>query len=195
MAATTTRELFRLYKVAGTDGYCAEWHQTIKHLVREQADNRCVRCHHPYQKRGGEWTPCDEQCEHSGPCRLIYNDLDGNPVDVEHELGRHGPGLAISCGKTVLAQWRILTVHHANGIKLDCRWWNLLPLCQRCHLSIQGRVKLDRPWMLDHSEWFKPYVAGFYASQRGEELTREETMARLEELLSRRQPGGQGATK
>jgi 5-methylcytosine-specific restriction endonuclease McrA len=38
-----------------------------------------------------------------------------------------------------------LTVHHLD---MDCghsAWWNLLPLCQRCHLSIQGRVNVDRP--------------------------------------------------
>ena len=81
--------------------------------------------------------------------------------------------------------WRILTVHHLNGAKDDCRWWNLLALCQRCHLSIQGRVNPERPWvMTEHTPWFRPYVAGFYAwKYRGEDLTREETMARLDELL------------
>jgi hypothetical protein len=83
------------------------------------------------------------------------------------------------------AQWRILTVHHLNGIKHDCRWWNLVSLCQRCHLTIQAKVRMERPWTKEHSEWFKPYVAGYYAwSLLGEELTREETMARLEELLA-----------
>jgi 5-methylcytosine-specific restriction endonuclease McrA len=78
-----------------------------------------------------------------------------------------------------------LTVHHADMDPGNSAWWNLLPLCQRCHLSIQGRVYLDRPWvMLPHSEWFQPYVAGFYAKKYlGEDLTREETMARLDELL------------
>lgn len=81
--------------------------------------------------------------------------------------------------------WRILTVHHLNGAKDDCRWWNLLALCQRCHLSIQGRVNPDRPWvMAEHTPWFRPYVAAFYAAKYlGVDLTREETMARLDELL------------
>lgn len=81
--------------------------------------------------------------------------------------------------------WRILTVHHLDGDKGNCRWWNLLALCQRCHLSIQGRVNPDRPWvMTEHSEWFRPYVAGFYAwKYLGEVLDREQTMARLDELL------------
>jgi hypothetical protein len=33
--------------------------------------------------------------------------------------------------------------------------------------------------------WFKPYAAGWYAwSYLGEDLTREETMARMDELLA-----------
>ena len=32
-----------------------------------------------------------------------------------------------------------LTVHHLNGVKSDCRYENLVALCQRCHLHIQGR--------------------------------------------------------
>ena len=78
-----------------------------------------------------------------------------------------------------------LTVHHLDINPANGAWWNLLALCQRCHLSIQGRVYVDRPWvMAEHSEWFKPYVAGFYAHKYlGEDLTRTEVEARLPELL------------
>jgi hypothetical protein len=186
----TATELMTLYDAlaAGSDGYPREWHESIKHQVRELAGNRCVRCKHPYvngEHGRGEWSACDYMCEHSGPARLIYNDLDGNPVDVKHDLGRHGPGLAISSGKTVLARWRILTVHHLDGNKLNCRWWNLAALCQKCHLTIQNRAKFDRPYVLEHSEWMKPYVAGFYALKyEGLELSREQVMARLDDLLN-----------
>lgn len=154
---------FRLYLFvdAGPDGYPAEWHATIKHLVREQAGHRCVRCLHPYtcgEFGRGEWSPCDARCRHDGPVRLV--------ADLTE------------------AQWRILTVHHLDGDKLNCRWWNLAALCQRCHLTIQGKVKMRRPWLFDHSEWFKPYVAGYYASLRGEELDRDAVMGRLDELLT-----------
>lgn len=79
-----------------------------------------------------------------------------------------------------------LTVHHLDNNKSNCVWWNLTALCQRCHLSIQGRVDMDRPWVMEeHSEWFRPYVAAFYAwKYLGKELTREETEARLDELLA-----------
>lgn len=79
----------------------------------------------------------------------------------------------------------VLTVHHFDGDKGNCEWWNLLALCQRCHLSIQGKVNPEIPWFLEHSEWIKPYVAGFYAHKYlGENLSRPEVSARISELLS-----------
>ena len=172
---------FRVYapEECGKDGYPFAWHgkqlvddleiglmtlrggvPAIKDLVREQAGNRCVRCGHPYKKGMGEWSPCDEHCRHhAGGTRRT------------HEFTE--------------AQWRILTVHHLNGDKADCRWWNLASLCQRCHLRIQRTVVMPRVFPWEHSEWFKAYAAGWYAhSYLGEDLTREETMARLDELLS-----------
>lgn len=78
----------------------------------------------------------------------------------------------------------MLTVHHLDMNKANCAWWNLLALCQRCHLSIQARVNPDQPYMFAHSEWFCIYAAGFYAKKYlGEDLTREQAQARLTELL------------
>lgn len=143
---------------------------TIKDYVRQLTGYRCQRCLHPYppgiakEHPRGEWTPCDNQCTHGGTTR---SRIDG-----------HGD-------ETWLSQWRILTVHHLNGVKYDCRWHNLVPLCQRCHLTIQGRVIMSRVYPFEHSDWFKPYAAAYYASvYEGVELTREETMARLDELLA-----------
>lgn len=79
----------------------------------------------------------------------------------------------------------MLTVHHLDLNPANCAWWNIPALCQRCHLSIQARVVLDRPWvMVEHSDWFRPYVAGFYAKKYlGLDLERSEVEARLSELL------------
>lgn len=33
---------------------------------------------------------------------------------------------------------RMLTVHHLDGNKANCEWWNLAALCQVCHLFVQG---------------------------------------------------------
>lgn len=79
----------------------------------------------------------------------------------------------------------MLTVHHLDLDKSNCRWWNLAALCQRCHLSIQARVQLERPWILEHTAWFKIYAAGWYAfTYLGENPTRAEAEERLEELLA-----------
>ena len=78
-----------------------------------------------------------------------------------------------------------LTVHHFDGNKSNCVWWNCLALCQRCHLSIQARVDPQQPYMLEHAEWLKPYVAGFYARKYlGMNCTRDEVTAQLDELLA-----------
>lgn len=89
-----------------------------------------------------------------------------------------------------------LTVHHLDIDPSNSAWWNLLALCQRCHLSIQGRVYIDRPWvMFEHSEWFKPYVAAFYARKYlGLDLAREETEARIDELLELERAAVMGET-
>lgn len=165
----------------GADGYPFAWHAEIKHLIRKLAGHRCARCLHPYTvgEHGprGEWSLCDELCAHDGPLRVM--DADGAYVDEQDVAAWQ------SLGAIVEAQWRILTVHHLDGDKKNCRWWNLAVLCQRCHLRIQTSVRLTQTYPFEHSDWFKPYAAGYYAfTYLGEELTRDETMARLDELLA-----------
>lgn len=165
----------RLYapEECGADGYPLAWHQVVKHTVREAAGHRCVRCGHPYrcgEHGNGEWSPCDAGCLHEGPRRWLCL--------VDH-AGEH----MASCVQE--AKWRILTVHHLDGNKANCRWWNLVSLCQRCHLRIQRKVVMPRIWPWPHSDWFKPYVAGYYALvYEGLEITREQAEARQDELLA-----------
>lgn len=83
-----------------------------------------------------------------------------------------------------VASGHVLTVHHLDGDKANCRWWNLTALCQRCHLHIQAKVRMDQVWPFEHTAWFRPYAAGWYAYRYlGLELSREEVEARLDELL------------
>lgn len=90
----------------------------------------------------------------------------------------------IRCGSPSVPG-KILTTHHFDGNKSNDAWYNLLALCQVCHLHIQGKVDPEVPFFFEHSEWLKPYVAGFYAKKyEGKDLSREEVEARLEELLS-----------
>jgi hypothetical protein len=77
-----------------------------------------------------------------------------------------------------------LTVHHLDNDKSNLRHWNLVPLCQRCHLHIQSKVRMERVWMFEHSEWFRPYVAGYYAYQNGLPDDRESVTARMDEYLA-----------
>lgn len=180
-------DLFRIYSEVGKDGYPVEWH-TLKHVVREQAGHRCIRCLHPYRNGehgSGEWSPCSKACQHAGPYRYRTSPGADWTPGVFNTEGLVVPRLFVVGGAEVEAQWRILTVHHLSGEKTDCRWWNLAALCQRCHLQVQGKVVMARVWPWEHSEWFRPYVAGYYASvYLGEELSREQTMARLDELLA-----------
>lgn len=159
---------FRVYAPdeCGPDDYPVAWHDRgddgvgVKYLVRELAGDRCQRCCHPYTKGMGEWSPCDEQCTHAAGA------------------------LVRSMGFTTEAQWRILTVHHLNGVKADLRWWNLVALCQRCHLQVQRRVVMDRPWPWPHSPWFQLHAAAWYSLKyEGRELDRDEALEHLDNLL------------
>lgn len=172
----------------GPDGYPHEWHASIKHQVRADAGHRCVRCGHPYRNGehgNGEWSPCTVNCCHIGPYRYRrWRAVGPVPEWTEGSIAAAIPS-ALRMGYEIEARWRILTVHHLNGVKHDCRWWNLCALCQRCHLTIQGRVQMERVWPWEHSEWFKPYAAGWYAfAYLDEDLTREEAVARMDELLA-----------
>lgn len=76
-----------------------------------------------------------------------------------------------------------LTVHHLDMNPGNCEWWNLAALCQVCHLHIQAKVNIHQPYMFEHSEWFKPFVAGYHAQLFGLPTDREYVMANLERLL------------
>lgn len=76
-----------------------------------------------------------------------------------------------------------LTVHHLTGQKDNCRWWNCVALCQRCHLQIQAKVIMHRPWFLPHSDWFKPFVAGYYAFVAGLPDDKPSVLAQVDELI------------
>ncbi len=76
-----------------------------------------------------------------------------------------------------------LIVHHLDMNKSNNAWWNIPALCQRCHLAIQSKVVIEQPYLFQHSTWFQPYVAGYYAHLRGLPEDREYVMMHLKELL------------
>lgn len=159
--------------------YPNDWHLIAKR-VKEEAGNRCVRCGHPADnawKTGPQrLTLCDDNC------------VEEYHVDAEAHL-RHS-GYTLSNASEVESLWmgvpqRILTVHHLDGDPQNCEWWNLAALCQVCHLSIQGKVRMEQVWPFEHSEWFKPYVAGYLAYHAlGRNLPRETITENIDEFLA-----------
>lgn len=81
------------------------------------------------------------------------------------------------------ASGHTLTVHHATMNKAEPfdHWWAFWVLCQKCHLTIQSRVILERPWLFEHSDWAKLLIGGWSAwFYLGVELTREQVEADLD---------------
>lgn len=118
--------------------YAKEWGD-IAEAVKVASDYRCARCGHP---------------DNPSTCAALGVRRGQLPCDDK-------------CTHEQDGKQRVLTIHHLDGDKSNNRWWNLVPLCQKCHLYIQGKVILKRTWMLEHSDWFKPYVGGYYAYLRG----------------------------
>jgi len=94
----------------------------------------------------------------------------------------------VRCGHADEPGW-VLTVHHLDLDPSNEHWWNLPALCQRCHLSIQNRVVIERIWMFEHSEWFEPYVAGYYAHKLGICDDRPYVIEHAAEIIARFVPG------
>lgn len=139
--------------------YPSNW-KAIAYWTKVLAGWRCVRC--------GHRDPVTQRPRGYGPCDRHCT---------------HEPHEPLSRKK------RVLTVHHLDGHKPNCRWWNLPALCQVCHLSVQARVTMMQRWPFEHSEWFKPYAAGYYAfMELRQDLSRYETEQRMEELLALGQP-------
>lgn len=143
----------------GRGSYPENW-RAIAEGVKAEAGWRCVRCGHPNEPV----VRGDRVVARMAPC----------DEECSHEPDE---------------KLRILTVHHLDGDKGNCEWWNLPALCQVCHLQIQSKVRMDQTYLHKHSRWFLPYVAGYYASKcGGESLSRSEVEDRLEELLLYGQP-------
>lgn len=65
----------------------------------------------------------------------------------------------------------VLTVHHLTNNKAQpfSDRWAFAALCQRCHLTIQARVKMDQLFfaeILDVSAWFKPHLEGYLKAHK-----------------------------
>lgn len=108
-----------------------------------------------------------------------------NWPEISAQTKQEAGGKCVRCGHFhEVKTGYMLTVHHLDLNKSNCAWWNLAALCQRCHLEIQAKVVMERFWMFEHSEWFKPYVAGYYAHLLGLSEDREYVLSHLDDLLA-----------
>ena len=84
---------------------------------------------------------------------------------IANQVKDHADWKCVRCGRLHdPPNGYCLTVHHFDGDKSNCKLYNCMALCQRCHLSVQGRVDPAVPLLFDIvSFWAMPYVAGFYA--------------------------------
>jgi 5-methylcytosine-specific restriction endonuclease McrA len=96
------------------------------------------------------------------------NDYTVNWNEVARKEKERAGWKCVRCGEANDASTgHVLTVHHLDMDKSNNEWWNLAALCQKCHLTIQSKVDMAQGFMFDHTPWFKPYVAGYYASHYG----------------------------
>ena len=118
-------------------------------------------------------------------CQASVNEYPDNWDAIAYEVKEKANWRCIRCSRRHETMTRyVLTVHHFDGDKSNSAWWNLMALCQRCHLSVQNRVNPNQAYLLEHSEWIKPYVAGFYAKKyRGWDLSRAQVEEQFEYLL------------
>lgn len=158
--------------------------KALHNTVRAAANNRCVRCGHPEGDTMRLLTDLDAVCGYETHQSAIVRDAgDGKwRVFLLRPCTDH-------CTHPQDKKLRILTVHHLDGNKANNAWWNLLALCQVCHLQVQGKVIPERPYLWRHSDWFVPYVCGFYAHYYGEQsITREQADATPDRWLAMGQP-------
>lgn len=89
--------------------------------------------------------------------------------EIATEIKKDAGWKCVRCGQAhgPAADGQCLTVHHFDGDKDNNARWNLIALCQRCHLSVQARVNPESPLLMEPSEWARPYIAGYYEAGHG----------------------------
>ena len=104
--------------------------------------------------------------------------------EISKRLKEEAGGLCQRCGRPEDPRpGQHLTIHHLDMDPSNNRWWNTAVLCCPCHLQIQHKVVMEQPWMFEHSEWFKPFVAGYYAEQFGFPDDRPFVESHVDELI------------
>ena len=167
--------------------YAPDW-RAVSLMTKAAAGWRCIRCRHAFNPDDGKPLPCDPLiCDRT---RGIHRRMTSVAMAGERTPATRAAELAEITLTDEEALARLsFTVHHFDGDKRNDRWWNRLALCNSCHLKIQSSVIAERSWILEHSEWAKPYIGGFYAWWFAkQEPSRETVEADVDLFLALGQP-------
>lgn len=168
--------------------YPGNWDE-IAQQVKEEAGRRCVRCGHPSESPKVR-IPCDGKCDLSRHIEVMGIWALCKQIQREYDDGFSKATMDVNDYRDENGLWtnqrqRVLTVHHLDGDKNNSKPYNLLSLDQVCHLQIQAIVILERPWIFEHSEWFKPYAAAWYAYKYLDEIiSLDKARERMDDLLA-----------
>lgn len=72
-----------------------------------------------------------------------------------------------------------------SAVEINISTYNDMPMAKgiMATYQIQAKVFMRRPYMFAHSEWFKPYVAGYYAHLRGLNEDKTYVLSNIDGLL------------
>ena len=82
-------------------------------------------------------------------------------ADISLKVRRKAGFKCENCGHVDNAlEGRLLTVHHLDRNTKNNSYWNLAALCQRCHLSLQGKFRPGQLPLLDPPRWLARHISG-----------------------------------
>lgn len=146
-----------------TGDYPPDW-ADISTAVKEAAGWCCVRCGHPHDP-GKSMKPCPDCPPERG--------FEVNGTERKSVVQAAADAACQTCqgSREVIDDdnsWYCLTVHHLDMDKSNCVDWNMAALCQRCHLSVQGRVDFYQQYLFEITGWMRPYVEKFWEAHPDE---------------------------
>lgn len=111
-----------------------------------------------------------------------YNDYHEDQDEINRLVKERAKWKCIRCGHDHdFESSHVLTVHHFDLDKSNNLWFNLLPLCQRCHLSVQAKMSTANTDYLNCPEWYIKYFSARLVYERTGILIDEDA---VEELVS-----------
>lgn len=84
------------------------------------------------------------------------NDYPDNWAEIARDVKQRAGNRCVRCGAANdPAAGYMLTVAHLIPDKSNVEDWNLVALCQRCHLHLQHKIDFEQPYMFEHSAWLQ----------------------------------------